>query len=47
MQFYRSEQVPSKNVVLQPREAFVLRSETSVHQKRSLTDYFRYSIYDL
>ncbi|XP_055295300.1 maltase A3-like [Sitodiplosis mosellana] len=41
-----NEQVLSKNVVLQPREAFVLRSENAVTQSKSY-NYFHHSIFDL
>lgn len=44
--YFHSEQVASKNVVLQPRESFVLRSEAAVTQTKSYA-YFRYIISDL
>lgn len=45
--FISSEQVVSKNVVLQPQESFVLRSEATVYQPKHVYEYFQYRIHDL
>lgn len=44
--YFCSEEVSSRNVILQPKEAFVLRSQVSVRQKSKL-EYFHYSLSDL